>query len=211
MHFPPQPNARHPMNAAAYGSPPKTKEGSSPNSKGNGSGKGSGANSPNASSPSRSSPKAASKSKEKSKSATATKRKSASGSQPTPTSTKKSKPSSPKKKSKSARKTGVRLPAPAGTAAAAQIQPIGKSRRNLPQPSPPLPGARTRRLPPLLPLFCVALPCAPRASGRRRCTLRANHDILVSLTLERRPPWHTKSPERSSRRPRPTTTTQKMQ
>ena len=106
MHFPPQPNARHPMNAAAYGPPPKTKEGS--NSKGTGSGKGSGGNSPNASSPSRSSPKAMSKSKEKSKSAaaTATKRKSASGSQSTPTSAKKSKPSSPKKKSKSARKTG---------------------------------------------------------------------------------------------------------
>ena len=110
MHFPPQPNARHPMNAAAYGPPLKMKEGSSPNSKGNSSGKGSGGNSSNASSPSRSSPKAASKSKDKSKSATATatKRKSTSGSQPTPTSAKKSKPSSPKKKkkNKSARKTG---------------------------------------------------------------------------------------------------------
>jgi hypothetical protein len=101
MHFPPQPNARHPMNAAAYGPPSKTKEGSPP--KGGSGGKSSGSNSPNSSSPSKSSPKAMSKSK--AAATAATKRKSAGGSLSTPASAKKSKPSSPKKKSKSARKT----------------------------------------------------------------------------------------------------------
>jgi len=113
MHFPPQPNARHPMNAAAYPPPPKnTKEGTSSKGKGSGSGKSSGSNSPSSHAPSKSSPKATPKAKEKSKeksktsaATAAAKRKSASGGQPAPAAAKKSKPSSPKKKSKSARKT----------------------------------------------------------------------------------------------------------
>jgi len=128
MHFPPQPNARHPMNAAAYGSPPKTKEGNSSKAKG---GKSS-SSSPNSNAPSKFSPTTAHKPKpkEKTKASAATttaKRKSTSGGQPAPATAKKNKPSSPKKKSKSSRKTAGHTSGSGGSSSLADRQKTSKS------------------------------------------------------------------------------------